>query len=122
MIVGVSQSQRKAQRWPRSLAAAYPLNFIDFQDSSAVQLDQTRLAGRVDPSSALVAPDGTVTVAAPVVFPTVVDKGNTFEIKDILRNLARTDLTPRERAFYEASVARTAEWVGAFIAPQAVSS
>lgn len=69
-----------------------------------------------------VAPDGTVTVAAPMVFPTVVDKGNTFEIKDILRNLARTDLTPRERAFYEASVARTVEWVGAFIAPQAVSS
>ena len=67
-----------------------------------------------------VATDGTVTVAAPVVFPTVVDKGNTFEIKDILRNLARTDLTPRERAFYEASLARTAEWVGAFIAPAPV--
>jgi poly-gamma-glutamate synthesis protein (capsule biosynthesis protein) len=63
-----------------------------------------------------VALDGTVTVARPVAYPTVVDRGNTFEIKDIVRNLARTDLTARERAFYEASLARTAEWVGEFIA------
>lgn len=63
-----------------------------------------------------VAPDGTITVARPVAYPTVVDRGNTFEIKDIVRNLARPDLTARERAFYEASLARTAQWVGEFIA------
>lgn len=39
------------------LAAAYPLQFIEFEDSSAVQLDQTQLAGRVDPAAALVARD-----------------------------------------------------------------
>jgi poly-gamma-glutamate synthesis protein (capsule biosynthesis protein) len=66
-----------------------------------------------------VAPDGTVTVAKPVVYPTIVDKGYTFEIKDVLKNLARPDLTPRERAFYEASLERTTSYVGAgFIATE----
>ena len=60
-----------------------------------------------------VAPDGTVTVARPVVYPTIVDKGYTFEIKDVVKNLARPDLTPRERSFYEASLNRTASYVGA---------
>ena len=30
------------------LAAAYPLTFINYDDSSAVRLDQPRLAGQVD--------------------------------------------------------------------------
>jgi len=69
-----------------------------------------------------VAPDGTVTVAKPVAYPTVVDKGYTFEIKDVLRNLARPDLTPRERAFYEASLARSTSYLGAeFVATEAFS-
>ena len=67
-----------------------------------------------------VAPDGTVTVAKPVAYPTIVDKGYTFEIKDVLRNLARPDLTPRERSFYEASLNRTISYLGAeFVATAA---
>ena len=38
------------------LAASYPLQFVKFEESSAVRVDQTRLAGTVDPAQALVAP------------------------------------------------------------------
>lgn len=65
-----------------------------------------------------VAADGAVTVSRPVVYPTVVDKGATYEIKDVLKNLARTDLTARERAFYEKSLERTRQWMGDFIATE----
>lgn len=36
------------------LAAAYPLQFVHFEESDAVQLDQAQLAGRVEPTAALV--------------------------------------------------------------------
>ena len=39
------------------LAAAYPLTFISFDESSATNLDQARLAGQVDVDQALVALD-----------------------------------------------------------------
>lgn len=39
------------------LAAAYPLSFISYDDSSAVRLDQARLAGLVDVEQALVTVD-----------------------------------------------------------------
>ena len=39
------------------LAAAYPLTFINYDDSSAVRLDQPRLAGQVDVDAAVVSLD-----------------------------------------------------------------
>ena len=39
------------------LAAAYPLTFINYDDSSAVRLDQARLAGQVDVGQAVVVVD-----------------------------------------------------------------
>lgn len=36
------------------LVVAYPLRFVEFEGTSAVQLDQTSLSGRVDPPAALV--------------------------------------------------------------------
>lgn len=35
------------------LAAGYPVSFIQFEESDAVRLDQTRLAGEVDPAAAV---------------------------------------------------------------------
>ncbi len=63
-----------------------------------------------------VAFDGKVTVERPVVYPTVVDKSYTFEIRDVLAGRARTDITERERAMYESSLARTSSVLGDFIA------
>ena len=64
-----------------------------------------------------VAADGVVTVAAPSVHPTWVDRDHGYVIRDVLAELARTDLTAEERAVYEASLARTSLQVGLFLAP-----
>ena len=64
----------------------------------------------------IVAPDGKVTVAKPVVYPTRVDKGYTFIIRDVLTDLARTDLTASERSDYERTLRRVSSIVGEFVA------
>lgn len=61
--------------------------------------------------------DGHVTVEAPVVHPTWVDRTHGYVIRDVLAELQRPDLTADERAIYETSLARTALQVRAYIAP-----
>lgn len=61
--------------------------------------------------------DGKVTVAAPIVHPTWVDKRNGYVIRDVLGELARTDLTKGQRATYEQSLERTKKYMGDFISP-----
>lgn len=60
--------------------------------------------------------DGSITVAAPVVHPTWVDRDHGYVIRDVLAQLARPDLTAGERAAYEVSLQRTSDVVGPFIA------
>jgi poly-gamma-glutamate synthesis protein (capsule biosynthesis protein) len=60
--------------------------------------------------------DAKVTVSRPVVYPTRVDKGYTFVIRDVLTDLARTDLTARERSDYERTLRRVSSMVGEFVA------
>ena len=58
-----------------------------------------------------------VTVAPPVVHPTWVDKRNGYVIRDVLAQLARTDLSSGQRSTYEKSLQRTTKMVGDFISP-----
>ena len=62
-----------------------------------------------------VAADGTVTVDAPVVHPTWVDRRNGFVIRDVLKDLADPDLDAGLRASLEESLDRTRRMVGDFI-------
>lgn len=66
-----------------------------------------------------VAADGTVTVDAPIVHPTWVDKRNGYVIRDVLQQLARTDLSSSQRTTYEASLKRTTKMMGDYISPTA---
>ena len=68
-----------------------------------------------------VAPDGTVTVHQPVVYPTWVDKGNTFAVLDVLSELAKPDLAARQRREMEISLERTKSVVGAYVATEPFS-
>lgn len=61
--------------------------------------------------------DGKVTVDAPIVHPTWVDKRNGYVIRDVLAQLARTDLSSAQRATYEKSLERTKKMVGDFVSP-----
>ncbi len=65
----------------------------------------------------VVGADGQVTVDAPQVHPTWVDRTHGYVIRDVLAELQRPDLTAEERARYEISLARTAQQVRAFIVP-----
>lgn len=58
---------------------------------------------------------GAITVEQPVVHPTWVDKNNGYVIRDVLAELARTDLTPAMRSVFETSLARTQKQVAAYI-------
>lgn len=63
-----------------------------------------------------VSPDGEVTVQRPVVYPTRVDKGYSFAIKDVLTELARPDLTARQRVDFGTTLRRVSSIVGEFVA------
>jgi poly-gamma-glutamate synthesis protein (capsule biosynthesis protein) len=63
-----------------------------------------------------VAPDGKVTVHRPSVYPTRVNKGYTFAIQDVLTELARPDLPPRQRAEFDTTLRRVSSMVGEFVA------
>lgn len=58
---------------------------------------------------------GAITVEQPVAHPTWVDKDNGYVIRDVLAQLARTDLSAGQRSIYEQSLARTQKQVAAFI-------
>ena len=59
---------------------------------------------------------GAITVLQPVAHPTWVDKDHGYVIRDVLAQLARTDLSAGQRATYEQSLARTQKQVAAYIA------
>lgn len=58
---------------------------------------------------------GNVSIEAPTVIPTWVDKDNGWVIRDVVAELARDDLDPSRREVLQASFDRTAAVVGDFV-------
>jgi poly-gamma-glutamate synthesis protein (capsule biosynthesis protein) len=66
-------------------------------------------------SVAVTIDNGAVTVAAPEVFPTWVDKGNGRVIRDVLAGLADEDTSAWRRGQLAASLERTERVLGGFV-------